>query len=41
PEFDPTTYTDAVRGHHLTSMKALRQKHGIDEAQTMVEQGLP
>lgn len=41
PEFDPTTYTDAVRGHHLTSMKALRQKHGIDEAQTIVEQGLP
>ena len=41
PEFDPTTYTDAVRGHHLTSMKALRQKHGIDEAQTIVQQGLP
>jgi universal stress protein E len=41
PEFDPTTYTDAVRGHHLTSMKALRQKHGLDEEQTIVEQGLP
>ncbi|MEZ9232695.1 universal stress protein UspE [Vibrio amylolyticus] len=41
PEFDPTTYTDAVRGHHLTSMKALRQKHGFDEEQTIVEQGLP
>ncbi|HCM1081487.1 TPA: universal stress protein UspE [Vibrio parahaemolyticus] len=41
PEFDPTTYTDAVRGHHLTAMKALRQKHGIDEEQTIVEQGLP
>ncbi|WP_070971547.1 universal stress protein UspE [Vibrio sonorensis] len=41
PEFDPTTYTDAVRGHHLTSMKALRQAHGIDEEQTIVEQGLP
>lgn len=41
PEFDPTTYSDAVRGHHLTSMKALRQKHGIDESQTLVEQGLP
>ncbi|MDR9826844.1 universal stress protein UspE [Vibrio sp. FNV 38] len=41
PEFDPNTYTDAVRGHHLTSMKALRQKHGIDEEQTIVEQGLP
>ncbi|WP_394250922.1 universal stress protein UspE [Vibrio profundi] len=41
PEFDPTSYTDAVRGHHLTSMKALRQKHGMDEEQTIVEQGLP
>ncbi|MGF1741430.1 universal stress protein UspE [Vibrio profundum] len=41
PEFDPTTYSDAVRAHHLMSMKALRQKHGIDEEQTRVEQGLP
>jgi len=41
PEFDPTTYSDAVRGHHLTAMKSLRQKHGIDEEQTMVKQGLP
>lgn len=41
PEFDPMTYTDAVRGHHLMAMKALRQKHGIDESQTLVEQGLP
>ncbi|MBD8514488.1 universal stress protein UspE [Photobacterium sp. WH77] len=41
PEFDPATYTDAVRGHHLTSMKALRQKHGIDEGKTHVVEGLP
>lgn len=41
PEFDPTTYTDAVRGHHLTAMKALRQKHGLSEEQTLVQQGLP
>ena len=41
PEFDPNTYTDAVRGHHLTAMKALRQKHRYDEQQTVVEQGLP
>ncbi len=26
--FDLTSYTDAVHGHHLTAMKALRQKHG-------------
>lgn len=41
PEFDPTTYTDAVRAHHLMSMKALRQKHGMNEEQTVVGQGLP
>ncbi|OZS43438.1 universal stress protein UspE [Photobacterium sanguinicancri] len=41
PEFDPASYTDAVRGHHLTSMKALRQKHGISEEQTCVVEGLP
>ncbi|MGV2989320.1 universal stress protein UspE [Vibrio sp. E150_011] len=41
PEFDPATYTDAVRGHHLTAMKALRQKHGYAEEQTIIEQGLP
>ena len=41
PEFDPSTYTNAVRGHHLTAMKALRQKHGYDESKTVVEQGLP
>ncbi|CAH0539867.1 universal stress protein UspE [Vibrio marisflavi] len=41
PEFDPTTYTDAVRAHHLMSMKALRQKHSMDEEQTVVGQGLP
>ncbi|MGO1298509.1 MAG: universal stress protein UspE, partial [Vibrio sp.] len=41
PEFDPNAYSDAIRGHHLTSMKALRQKHGIAEEHTRVEQGLP
>ncbi|WP_261817352.1 universal stress protein UspE [Vibrio gallicus] len=41
PEFDPTIYSDSVRGHHLKSMKSLRQQYGIDEAQTIVEQGLP
>ncbi len=41
PEFDPTSYTDAVRGFHLTSMKALRQKYTIDEDHTRVLEGLP
>lgn len=41
PEFDPTSYTDAVRGFHLTAMKALRQKYSIDEEHTRVNEGLP
>lgn len=41
PEFDPATYTDAVRGHHLLAMKALRQKHHIDEEHTFCEEGVP
>ncbi len=41
PEFDPASYTDAIRGHHLTAMKALRQKHGIPEEKTLVEEGMP
>ncbi|CZF79382.1 universal stress protein UspE [Grimontia marina] len=41
PEFDPASYTDAVRGHHLLQMKALRQKHSIDEDQTFCMEGLP
>ncbi len=40
PEFDPASYTDAVRGHHLMTMKALRQKYTIDEEQTHVVEGL-
>lgn len=41
PEFDPNHYNNALRGYHLTGMKALRQKHGIDDEHTFVEQGLP
>ncbi len=41
PEFDTNSYTDAVRGQHLIAMKALRQKHGIDEANTHCLEGLP
>ncbi|RXJ74349.1 universal stress protein UspE [Veronia nyctiphanis] len=41
PEFDPASYTDAVRGHHLLTMKTLRQKHCIDDNLTHVEEGLP
>ena len=41
PEFDAATYTDAVRGQHLISMKALRQKHSIDEDNTFCVEGMP
>jgi universal stress protein E len=40
PEFDPTLYSDSVRGHHLKAMKELRQQYGLPEEQTSVEQGL-
>lgn len=40
PEFDPGTYTDAVRGHHLTAMKNLRQKYCIPSEQTHVVEGI-
>jgi universal stress protein E len=40
PEFDPTLYSDSVRGHHLKAMKELRQHYGLPEEQTSVEQGL-
>ena len=40
PEFDAIQYKDAIRGHHLTQMKALRQHHGIPEEQTHVYEGI-
>lgn len=39
PEFDVIQYKDAIRGYHLTQMKALRQKHGLPEEQTHVYEG--
>lgn len=39
PEFDAIQYKDAIRGHHLTQMKTLRQQHGIPEEQTHVYEG--
>ncbi len=39
PEFDAVQYKDAIRGYHLTEMKALRQKYGIPEEQTHVYEG--
>jgi universal stress protein E len=41
PEFDPTSYNNAIKAHYYTSMKELRQKHGIDDENTIIEQGLP
>ena len=39
PEFDIVHYKDAIRGYHLTEMKALRQRYGIPEEQTHVYEG--
>ncbi len=39
PEFDSVHYKDAIRGYHLTEMKALRQRYGIPEEQTHVYEG--
>lgn len=39
PEFDSVHYKDAIRGYHLTEMKALRQKYAIPEEQTHVYEG--
>lgn len=41
PEFNPSAYTDSIRGQHLINMKALRQHFSIDEDHTHVEEGLP
>lgn len=41
PEFDPLSYSEAIRGHYLSQMKILRQHHGIDSDNTIVDEGLP
>lgn len=41
PDFDPQSYSDAVRGQYLLAMKALRQKFSINSEHTHVEQGQP
>lgn len=41
PEFDPTAYSDAVKAHYDNSMEELRQRHGIDSKNVIVEEGLP
>ncbi|WP_299999934.1 universal stress protein UspE [uncultured Cedecea sp.] len=40
PDFDSSTYNNAIRGQHLIAMKTLRQKFSIDENMTHVEKGL-
>lgn len=40
PDFDPSSYNNAIRGQHLIAMKALRQKFAINENRTHVEKGL-
>lgn len=41
PDFDPSVYSDAIRGQHLIAMKALSQRFCIKVECTHVEKGLP
>ncbi len=41
PEFDPDTYHDAVKNHHLKEMRSHALKYGIPENKCVVREGLP
>ncbi len=41
PEFDPTQYRHAIRQHHENSTYQYAEKHGINEENCMVKEGLP
>ena len=41
PEFDPDTYHDAVKNHHLKEMRRHALKYGIPEDKCVVREGLP
>ena len=41
PEFDPDTYHDAVKNHHLKEMRSHALKYGIPEDKCVVREGLP
>ncbi|MFZ8201735.1 universal stress protein UspE [Alteromonas portus] len=41
PEFDPDTYHDAVKNHHIKEMRSHALKYGIPENKCVVKEGLP
>ena len=41
PEFDPDTYHDAVKNHHLKEMRNHALKYGVPENKCVVKEGLP
>lgn len=41
PDFDPSTYNNAVKQHHIEEMDKHSQQHGIDRAKCHVIEGLP
>lgn len=41
PEFDPDTYHDAVKNHHMKEMRSHALKYGIPENKCVVKEGLP
>lgn len=40
PEFDPIEYTKAIKAHHLSEMRTLKDKCGLSDEQTIIEEGL-
>lgn len=41
PEFDPQSYNDAVRDHHIEELAKVAEKYGVPEGQCHVAEGLP
>ena len=41
PEFDPDTYHDAVKNHHMKEMRSHALKYGILDNKCVVNEGLP
>lgn len=41
PEFDPDTYHDAVKNHHMKEMRSHALKYGIPDNKCVVKEGLP
>ena len=40
PEFDPRSYNDTVRNHHIEAMNEHAEQYGVDDSQCHVKEGL-